>query len=160
MAVGAGPLGATMRSDTIYEPSLQMFGRVSYSWVPRRTYGFEIEAVGSRDATSGDCIPGFTICAPAPQFLGASANALWAFGYPVQANLATVGAGFGVFRVAPTYKGAVPPQAALGVNIGVDMPFLTEQDATLTIGLRGLAFPFVQGESLYMGLLTLGFRRW
>jgi hypothetical protein len=54
----------------------------------------------------------------------------------------------------------VSPRAALGVTVGAEAPFIAGSTAGMTIGLRGLAFPFAHGESVYMGLLTLGFRRW
>lgn len=149
-----------MRGDTVYGGGGQVVGRIGYAWATRPAYAYEIEALGSHDFGAGDCIPGFSICAPALHFVGASANVVWQFGRPIQADRGGVTSGLGLFRIAPTENQKVSPQAALGVNVGAEAPFIAGSKAGMTIGLRGLAFPFVHGQSVYMGLLTLGFRRW
>jgi hypothetical protein len=161
MAIGVGAAGATRTRDTVFQGSPHAFIRIGHAWTPRSTYAVEIEALGGRDWGAGDCIPGFTICAPPVNFLGASANGLWAFGRDVVADAPLLaGAGLGVYRVAPSESHAVSPSAALGANVTVDAVLVRRSRNVITMGLRGLAFPGVHGQSVYIGLLTVGFRAW
>lgn len=159
-ATGFGPAGATMRGDTIYEGSGQVFARIGYTrqLAPRRAV--EIEVFGGRSFGAGDCIPGFTVCAPAFNFIGTSANVLTSLGGVVAPNRVLAGVGAGVFRVAPTESHAVSPRPAIGVQAGVEIPLIVGPRALFALGLRGLVWPAVHGQSLGVGLLTAGLRAW
>jgi hypothetical protein len=161
IAIGAGAAGVTSTTRDVYQDSPQVFMRLGYAWTTDRPFAFEVEALGGSDFGTGDCLTSFSGCPPPGlHFVGASANALWASRGRVEANRSLVGAGLGLSRIAPTQSHRVSPRAAPSVAVIAEAPVLVGSKAALTLGLRGIAFPFVHGESVYMGLLTVGFRRW
>lgn len=159
-ATGFGPAGASMRGDTVYEGSGQVFARIGYARRWGQSRAIEIEAFGGRPFGAGDCIPGFTVCAPAFNFVGTSASLLTSFGGVVAPNRVIASGGIGVFRVAPTESHVVSPRPALGVQIGLEAPVVVGPRGAFVLGLRGLAWPAVHGQSLGVGLLTAGLRAW
>lgn len=161
MAIGVGAAGVTSNTRAVYEDSPQAFMRIGYAWTTHRPFALEVEALGGHEFGAGDCLTSISGCPPPPlNFVGASANALWALGGRVDASRAHVGAGLGLFRIMPSQSHRVSPRAAPSVSVIGEAPVLSGSKAALTLGLRGIAFPFVHGESVYLGLLSLGFRRW
>ena len=161
ITIGAGAAGVTANTRDVYQDSPQAFMRIGYAWTTHRPFAFEAEALGGHEFGAGDCLTSVSGCPPPPlNFVGASMNALWAFGGRVEANRTLVGTGLGVFRIMPSQSRRVSPRAAPSIAAIAEMPVLVGSRAALTLGLRGLAFPFVHGESVYLGLLTFGFRGW
>jgi len=161
ITIGAGAAGVTAHTRDVYQDSPQAFVRIGYAWTTHRPFAFETEALGGHEFGAGDCLASVSGCPPPPlNFAGASVNALWAFGGHVEANRAVVGTGLGLFRIMPSESHGVSPRAAPSVTAIAELPVLVGSRAAMTLGLRGLAFPFVHGESVYLGLLTLGFRGW
>jgi hypothetical protein len=159
-AAGFGPAGASVRGDTAYEGSGQVFARIGYARLAAPSRAVELEVLGGRPFGAGDCIPGFTVCAPAFNFLGAAANLLASFGGTTEPNRVLAGAGVGIFRVAPTESHDVSPRPALGLQVSLEAPLIVGPRGAFTLGLRGLVWPAVHHQTLGVGLLTAGFRAW
>lgn len=157
---GFGPAGASVRGDTIYEGSGQVFARIGYARQVASGGALEFELVGGRPFAAGDCIPGSTVCAPAFNFLGTSANVLTSFDGMIAPNRILAGAGAGLFRVAPSESHDVSPRPALGFQASIEVPLIVGPRGALALGLRGLVWPAVHGQSLGVGLVTAGLRAW
>jgi len=137
-----------------------VFARISYARQLAPSRAAELEVFGGRPFGAGDCIPGFTVCAPAFNFVGASANVLTSMGGTIAPNRILAGAGAGFFRVAPTESHAVSPRPAFGLQMSLEAPLIVGSRTAFTLGLRGLAWPAVHSQTLVVGLLTAGFRAW
>jgi hypothetical protein len=160
LTAGIGPAGASSHRDTVYEGSGQSFAVIAYArqLAPMRALDFEV--LGGRPFGAGDCIPGSTICAPAFNYVGASAGLLTSLGGPIGPDRFLAGIGAGVFRVAPSESHAVSPRPALGLHAMLDVPVIVGTHAALAVGIHGLVFPLVHGQSLGMALLTTSLRVW
>jgi hypothetical protein len=151
-------LGAGINNGTdTYQGTGQAFLRLGHTWAMPAPYAIELEAIGGHDWGSGDCV--FTCPPPAFHFFGVAANALRSFGRSVSATRSTLGAGAGVYRIAPTESRAATVTAAPGVSLMAEAPIIHRSKTALMLGVRGTAIAPVHNESLFMGFLTLGFRR-
>src|SRR5262245_3293326 len=90
--VGLGSAGATIRRDTVYEGSGQLFARVAYARQTGRRSAVAIDAVLTNSFAAGDCVPGFTVCAPAFSVAGASVSMLTSVAGPISRDGFNVGA--------------------------------------------------------------------
>jgi len=158
--MGFGVAGATMRGDTVYQASGQRFAVLAYARQLAPRGALELAVLGGRPFGAGDCIPAFTVCAPAFNFMGASASLLASVGGPAAPDRFAAGLGAGVFRVAPTESHGVSPRPALGLQANVEAPILVGTHTAFAFGIRGLLFPAVHGQTLALGLLSASLRKW
>jgi hypothetical protein len=149
-----------MRGDTVYQGSGQVFARLAYARQTGRRSAVEIDGVVTNSFAAGDCIPGFTVCAPAFRVVGVSVSMLTSVVAPISRDGFNVGAGVGLFRVAPDYHNRVSPRAAAGVQTGIEVPLIDLPRSTLMLALRGLGFLPVHEQFLGMGLLSLDLHAW
>lgn len=160
LEIGFGPAGATIRGDTIYEGSGQIFGRIAYARQTGRRSAVAFDVLATNAFAAGDCVPGFTICAPSFRVAGASVNMLTSIAGPISRDGFTAGAGVGLFRVAPSSYHSVSPRGAAGIQTGVELPVIDLSRSTLTLALRGLGFLPVHGQFLGMALVSLDLHAW
>jgi hypothetical protein len=160
LTAGIGPAGVSLRGDTVYEGSGQVFAAIAYARQLAPTRALDLEVLGGHPFGAGDCIPGSTICAPAFNYVGASAGLLTSLGGPIAPDRFLAGIGAGVFRVAPSESHAVSPRPALGLHGLLDVPIVVGTHAAVAVGIHGLGFPLVHGQSLGMGLVTTTLRVW
>lgn len=149
-----------MKGDTVYEGSGQLFGLVGFARVLSPKRAVEFAAVGGHSFQSGDCIPGFSICAPPFSFIGASASLLTSIVGPVAPDRFVAGVGAGLFRVAPSEGSGVSPRPALGIQVSAEAPVIVASQSALAIGLRGILLPGVHNQTLGVALLTATLRTW
>lgn len=160
LTMGFGPAIASMHGDTIYEGSGQVFAHLGFVRQLSPMRALELTILGIRPFGAGDCIPGFTVCAPPFNVVGVSGNLLTTVGGPVAPDRFLAGFGAGVFRVAPNESHAVSPRPAVGLQASVEAPLVVGSHAALAIGIRGLLLPMVHGQSLGVALLSASLRTW
>lgn len=150
-----------MGADTVYEGSGQLFG----SFGVTRTLGgvsrraLQLEVLGGRSFAAGDCIPGFTVCAPPFNFVGVGLNAFTSITGVTTPDAFTLGAGAGLYRVASEWH-SVSPRLVGGLQASAYAPFIVGGHAALVLGLKGIVLPSVHGQRAWMALITSSVRMW
>ena len=159
-ATGFGPASVSKSGDPAFEGSGQVAASLGYARELARRGAAEAELLGGRSFGAGDCVPELSPCAPPFSFVGVSTNFVVSLRGAVGPDRPVASLGPGIYRVAPTESHAVSPRPAVGLQARAELPLVTGARAALAIGVRGLLFPRVHGQSLRIGLLTASLRAW
>jgi hypothetical protein len=122
----------------------------------------QLEVLAARPFAAGDCIPGFSVCAPAFNFVGVGLNALTSVTHAAaDPDAFTLGVGPGLYRVGPDYGNRVSPRLVGGLQGMVSTaPIVVGEHAGFILGLRGIVFPSVHGQQAWVALLSSTIRAW
>jgi hypothetical protein len=160
VSVGVGGSSVTMRRDTVLQGSPQVGVRFATVVAHPPRWFAQVEAAAAHEFGAGDCIPGFTVCAPPLNLVSLSVAA----GIPlsrdgITRNRRSIVAGMGAYRVIPSWnRGQVRDATAPGFHAAIELPVWRMTQRTVIADFRGVVVPRVHGQTAWLILVGPGIR--
>ncbi len=144
----------TTSGDTVFEGSPHLVLRLDAGIRVTPYVGAGLEWSNARATFAGDCIPGFSVCAPPVSYTALTVNG----SYVAPAHWPTLTAGVGRYQLQGydrTAKGV-----AIGCHVGLGHMILRRTNGGIGLGLRATYLPTPPGEPITMVSVHVALRGW